>query len=167
MQRTSVDSPCSTDTRKWLHRKLHQTFSSKRAARFANAPPIWTCPITPDIARCSVNRISPAAKPLGGWRRCTISPPAAGERAGPAAAGYLGRPIGGSSAPQSAEMLRGRYDALEGQLSGLRNLPTQLEVAPTRSKRVRPSAARRRPDPLITSSRCRSESGRTYQCWSP
>ena len=108
-------------------------------------------PISPDAQSTA---LSPAAKPLGGWRRCTISPTAAGERAGPAATGYSGRPIGGSSAPQSAEILRGRYDALEGQLSGLRNLPTQLEVAPERSKRVRPSAARRRQDPRITSSRC-------------
>ncbi|KAG0754226.1 hypothetical protein G6F24_012555 [Rhizopus arrhizus] len=48
-------------------------------------------------------------------------------------------------ASQSADILRGKCDALEGQLSGLRDLPAQLEVALKRSKEVRPPAARRRP----------------------
>ncbi|WP_329762801.1 DNA-binding protein [Stenotrophomonas geniculata] len=50
-----------------------------------------------------------------------------------------------ATASQSADILRGKCDALEGQLSGLRNLPAQLEVALKRSKEVRPPAARRRP----------------------
>lgn len=50
-----------------------------------------------------------------------------------------------ATASQSADILRGRCDALEGQLSGLRDLPAQLEVALKRSKEVRPPAARRRP----------------------
>ncbi|MGE8228646.1 DNA-binding protein [Stenotrophomonas hibiscicola] len=49
-----------------------------------------------------------------------------------------------ATASQSADILRGKCDALEGQLSGLRNLPAQLEVALKRSKEVRPPAARRR-----------------------
>lgn len=48
-----------------------------------------------------------------------------------------------ATASQSADILRGKCDALEGQLSGLRNLPAQLEVALKRSKEVRPPAARR------------------------
>ncbi len=50
-----------------------------------------------------------------------------------------------ATASQSADILRGKCDALEGQLSGLRDLPAQLEVALKRSKEVRPPAARRRP----------------------
>lgn len=50
-----------------------------------------------------------------------------------------------AAASQSADILRGRCDALEGQLSGLRDLPAQLEVALKRSKEVRPPAVRRRP----------------------
>lgn len=50
-----------------------------------------------------------------------------------------------AKASQSADILRGKCDVLEGQLSGLRNLPAQLEVALKRSKEVRPPAARRRP----------------------
>ncbi|HDS1530299.1 TPA: DNA-binding protein [Stenotrophomonas maltophilia] len=50
-----------------------------------------------------------------------------------------------ATASQSADILRGKCDALEEQLSGLRNLPAQLEVALKRSKEVRPPAARRRP----------------------
>lgn len=50
-----------------------------------------------------------------------------------------------ATASRSADILRGKCDALEGQLSGLRNLPAQLEVALKRSKEVRPPAARRRP----------------------
>ncbi|MFL0338479.1 cointegrate resolution protein T, partial [Stenotrophomonas maltophilia] len=42
-----------------------------------------------------------------------------------------------ATASQSADILRGRCDALEGQLSGLRDLPAQLEVALKRSKEVR------------------------------
>ncbi|WP_353949943.1 DNA-binding protein [Stenotrophomonas maltophilia] len=49
-----------------------------------------------------------------------------------------------ATASQSADILRGKCDALQGQLSGLRNLPAQLEVALKRSKEVRPPAARRR-----------------------
>ncbi|MBH1461378.1 DNA-binding protein [Stenotrophomonas sp. GD03993] len=49
-----------------------------------------------------------------------------------------------ATASQSADIPRGKCDALEGQLSGLRNLPAQLEVALKRSKEVRPPAARRR-----------------------
>ncbi|UXB18190.1 DNA-binding protein [Stenotrophomonas maltophilia] len=49
-----------------------------------------------------------------------------------------------ATASQSADILRGKCDALEGQLSGLRNLPAQLEVALKRSNEVRPPAARRR-----------------------
>lgn len=45
-----------------------------------------------------------------------------------------------ATASQSANILRGRCDALEGQLSGLRDLPTQLEVALKRSKGVRIAA---------------------------
>ncbi|MEN5267969.1 DNA-binding protein [Stenotrophomonas sepilia] len=48
-------------------------------------------------------------------------------------------------ASQSADILRGRCDALEGQLSGLRDLPAQLEVALKRSKRVPSPATRKRP----------------------
>ncbi|MGE8237358.1 MAG: DNA-binding protein [Stenotrophomonas indicatrix] len=40
------------------------------------------------------------------------------------------------TASQSADVLRGRCDALEGQLSGLRDLPAQLEVALKRSREV-------------------------------
>ncbi|HHA2867718.1 TPA: DNA-binding protein [Stenotrophomonas maltophilia] len=50
-----------------------------------------------------------------------------------------------ATASQSADILRGKCDALEGQLSGLRDLPAQLEVALKRSKEVRPPAARRSP----------------------
>lgn len=50
-----------------------------------------------------------------------------------------------ATASQSADILRGRCDALEGQLSGLRDLPAQLEVALKRSKEFRPPTARRRP----------------------
>ncbi|SET25097.1 DNA-binding protein [Stenotrophomonas indicatrix] len=50
-----------------------------------------------------------------------------------------------ATASQSADILRGKCDALEGQLSGLRDLPAQLEVALKRSKEVRPPAAHRRP----------------------
>ncbi|MGO4719015.1 DNA-binding protein [Stenotrophomonas sp. 2MCAF14_2] len=39
-----------------------------------------------------------------------------------------------TKAGQSADILRGRCDALEGQLTGLRDLPAQLEVALKRSK---------------------------------
>ncbi|WP_457894464.1 DNA-binding protein [Stenotrophomonas hibiscicola] len=42
-----------------------------------------------------------------------------------------------ATASQSADILRGRCDALEGQLSGLRDLLAQLEVALKRSKEVR------------------------------
>ncbi len=45
-----------------------------------------------------------------------------------------------ATASQSADLLRGRCDALEGQLSGLRDLPAQLEVALKRSKEVRVAA---------------------------
>lgn len=45
-----------------------------------------------------------------------------------------------ATASQSADLLRGRCDALEGQLSGLRDLPAQLEVAFKRSKEVRIAA---------------------------
>lgn len=45
-----------------------------------------------------------------------------------------------ATASQSADILRGRCDALEGQLSGLRDLPAQLEVAFKRSKEVRIAA---------------------------
>ncbi|MBO1746977.1 DNA-binding protein [Stenotrophomonas indicatrix] len=50
-----------------------------------------------------------------------------------------------ATASQSADILRGRCDALEGQLSGLRDLPAQLEVALKRSKRVPSPATRKRP----------------------
>ncbi|MBH1736052.1 DNA-binding protein [Stenotrophomonas maltophilia] len=50
-----------------------------------------------------------------------------------------------ATASQSADIQRGKCDALEGQLSELRNLPAQLEVALKRSKEVRPPGARRRP----------------------
>lgn len=53
-----------------------------------------------------------------------------------------------ATASQSADLLRGRCDALEGQLSGLRDLPAQLEVALKRSKEVRVAAnvrAKRKP----------------------
>ncbi|MCU1006584.1 DNA-binding protein [Stenotrophomonas maltophilia] len=42
-----------------------------------------------------------------------------------------------ATASQSADILRGRCDALEGQLSGLRDLLAHLEVALKRSKEVR------------------------------
>jgi len=42
-----------------------------------------------------------------------------------------------ATASQSADILRGRCDALEGQLSGLRDFPAQLQVALKRSKEVR------------------------------
>ncbi|HID8535088.1 TPA: DNA-binding protein [Stenotrophomonas maltophilia] len=45
-----------------------------------------------------------------------------------------------ATASQAADILRGRCDALEGQLSGLRDLPAQLEVAFKRSKEVRIAA---------------------------
>lgn len=45
-----------------------------------------------------------------------------------------------ATASQSADLLRGRCDALEGQLSGLRDLPAQLEVALKRSREVRVAA---------------------------
>lgn len=45
-----------------------------------------------------------------------------------------------ATASQSADILRGRCDALEGQLLGLRDLPAQLEVAFKRSKEVRIAA---------------------------
>ncbi|WP_293717256.1 DNA-binding protein [Stenotrophomonas sp. UBA7606] len=45
-----------------------------------------------------------------------------------------------ATASQSADILRGRCDALEGQLSGLRDLPAQLEVALKRSNGVRIAA---------------------------
>ncbi|HIE5511020.1 TPA: DNA-binding protein [Stenotrophomonas maltophilia] len=50
-----------------------------------------------------------------------------------------------ATASQSADILRGRCDALEGQLSGLQNLPAQLEVALKRSKRVPSPTTRKRP----------------------
>lgn len=50
-----------------------------------------------------------------------------------------------ATASQSADILRGRCDALEGQLSALQNLPAQLEVALKRSKRVPSRATRKRP----------------------
>lgn len=46
-----------------------------------------------------------------------------------------------ATATQSANILRGRCEALEGQLSGLRNMPTPQEVAPKRPKKVRSTAA--------------------------
>ncbi|HDS1625694.1 DNA-binding protein [Stenotrophomonas maltophilia] len=46
-----------------------------------------------------------------------------------------------ATATQSADILRGRCEALEGQLSGLRNMPTPQEVAPKRPKKVRSTAA--------------------------
>ena len=45
-----------------------------------------------------------------------------------------------ATASQSADILRGKCDALEGQLSGLRDLPAQLEVAFKRSNDVRITA---------------------------
>ncbi|MBN5048958.1 DNA-binding protein [Stenotrophomonas indicatrix] len=45
-----------------------------------------------------------------------------------------------AAASQSADILRGRCDALEGQLSSLRDLPTQLEAALKRSEEIRISA---------------------------
>lgn len=42
-----------------------------------------------------------------------------------------------ATATQSADILRGRCDALEGQISSLRDLPTQLEAALKRSEEAR------------------------------
>lgn len=42
-----------------------------------------------------------------------------------------------AAASQSADILRGRCDALEGQLSGLQDLPAQLEAALKRSEEFR------------------------------
>lgn len=49
-----------------------------------------------------------------------------------------------ATASQSADILRGRCDALEGQLSALQNLPAQLEVALKRPKRVPSPTTRKR-----------------------
>ena len=50
-----------------------------------------------------------------------------------------------ATASRSADILCGKCDALEGQLSALQNLPAQLEVALKRSKRVPSPTTRKRP----------------------